>query len=132
MGIVTKSQQTDDDPLVLKTLSRFLTSRNFRIEAVRSGEEALEKAEKLNFDLLITDMKMPGIDGIGTIKEIRAILSKSNRPTIPEIIITGYIDTQAQTEAESLGITDYIYKPFIINDFIKAVKEKIGLSSDLN
>ena len=122
----------DDDALVLKTLSRFLESRNFRVEAVQSGEEALEKAGKLNFDLLITDIKMPGIDGIGTIREIRQIRSKSNKPPIPEIIITGYIDTQAQTEAEKLGITDYIYKPFIISDFIKTVKEKLELSADLN
>ena len=122
----------DDDLLVLKTLSRFLESRNFRVEAVQSGEEALEKAEKLNFDLLITDIKMPGIDGIGTIEKIREIRSKNNKSRIPEIIITGYIDTKAQAEAARLGITDYIYKPFIINDFIKTVKEKIGLSSDLN
>lgn len=122
----------DDDPLVLKTLSRFLVSRNFRVEAAQSGEEALEKAGKFNFDLLITDMKMPGIDGIGTIKGIRQIRSKGNKPPIPEIIITGYIDTKAQTEAESLGITDYLYKPFIISDFIQTVKEKLELSADSN
>lgn len=121
----------DDDSLVLKTLVRFLKIYGFNVEPALSGEEALEKVAKLNFDLLITDIKMPGIDGVETIQKIREFNNQHNQPHIPEIIITGYIDIEAQTQAATLGITDYLYKPFAINDFIKAVKKKLELS-DLN
>lgn len=130
------SQQTkfvlliDDDELVLKTLARFLKTYGYNVEPAQSGEEALKKIEKASFDLVITDIRMPGVDGIETIKRIREFHRQRHQPLIPEIIITGYIDTQSQREAESLGITDYIYKPFAIPDFIKTVKKK--LDSDLN
>lgn len=68
---------------------------------------------------------MPGIDGIETIKRFRNYYNKHNKPHIPEIVITGYMDTAAEKEATRLGITDYLYKPFAISDLIRAVKEKV-------
>lgn len=115
----------DDDELVLKTLAKFMSIYGYSVELAKNGEEALEKVEKQNFDLLIADVRMPGIDGIETIKRIREIHQKTNRPQVPEVIITGYMDTASQQEAEKLGIADYIYKPFIITELLKAVKDKI-------
>lgn len=115
----------DDDNLVLKTLTRFLNARGYQTESAESGEEALEKAEKLNFDLIIADVRMAGINGIETIKKIRELNTKRNRPNIPEIIITGYMDGEAEREAGRLGNVDYVYKPFAISDFIKTVQRKM-------
>lgn len=122
----------DDDKLVLKALARLLKINGFDVELAESGEEALKKVQNLSFNLIITDIKMPGMDGIETIKRIREFYGSSNRPAIPEIIITGYADSQAQQDAESLGITDYLYKPFAISEFIKIAKKKLEFGLDLN
>jgi len=113
----------DDDPLVLKTVGRLLQSHGYKIEQAASGEEAIEKAQNSRFDLIISDIRMPGINGIETLKRIRDLNANANRPAIPEIIITGYIDTQAQQEAANLGISDYLYKPFSIDEFMHAVSK---------
>ncbi|MFH1354655.1 MAG: response regulator [Candidatus Omnitrophota bacterium] len=122
----------DDDSLVLKTVSKFLQSHGHDVTTARNGEEALGKARNINFDLIIADIKIPGIDGIETIKRIRELSENYNKPRIPEILITGYIDTEAERRAEKLGITDYVYKPFAIPEFIDKVKKRLGFNVDLN
>lgn len=116
----------DDDPTVLKTLSRFLESKGYIVEPASSGEEALKKVEKTSFDLIVTDVRMPGIDGIETIKRIREFNNKENRQGVPEVVITGYMDSEAESKAKNLGISDYIYKPFLINEFIQTISKKIA------
>ncbi|MBU1084806.1 response regulator [Patescibacteria group bacterium] len=122
----------DDDTLVLKTVSKFLQSHGHDVTTAKNGEEALGKVGNLNFDLIIADIKMPGIDGIETIRRIRELSENYNKPRIPEILITGYIDTEAERRAEKLGITDYVYKPFATTDFIDKVKKRLGFNADLN
>ncbi len=122
----------DDDPLVLKALAKLLKSNGYNVEPVESGEEALRKAETVDFDLLVVDVRMSGIDGIETIKRIRALCSGRNKPFVPEIVITGYMDTSKQVEAEKLGITDYIYKPFILNEFIQTIGHKLDRKAESN
>ncbi len=114
----------DDDTLVLKTVGNLLKAQGYNVEPAESVEEALEKVENSSFDLVITDMKMPRMDGIQAIQKIRQLQLSQNKPRIPEIIISGYLDPKKQQEAEGLGIADYIYKPFLIGDFLKTVKDK--------
>jgi CheY-like chemotaxis protein len=92
--------------------------------AVESGQEALEKIKDAAFDLVITDIRMPGLDGIETIKRIREFNMDSNRPQAPEIIITGYTDPAVELKAAELGITDYVYKPFLNSEFMDIVNRK--------
>ena len=122
----------DDDQLVLRSIARFFKSQGYNVEVAQRAEEALGKIENLKFDLIITDIRMPGINGLEAIKRIRELNSRYNRPAVPEMIITGYIDTAAEQEAEKLGITDYLYKPFAITELIKAVEKKLELKADLN
>jgi excisionase family DNA binding protein len=122
----------DDDNLVLKAISRLLAIHGYEVTVVRTGQEALQQVKESRFSLLITDISMPGLDGIQTIKRIREFNKIADRSSIPEIIITGYIDTTAEEEAESLGITDYVYKPFQNAEFINTVKRKIGAITKLN
>jgi CheY-like chemotaxis protein len=115
----------DDDPLVLKTLTKYLKSRNYEIEAVTSGGEAIKKAKDATFNLIIIDIRMPGMDGIETIKNLRSVYQNKHKTKIPEIIITGYASKEAEKEAGELGISDYIYKPFDIDEFIGAIEKRL-------
>jgi excisionase family DNA binding protein len=115
----------DDDPLVLKSVAKFLQVQGYRVESAQSAEEALQKVEEKEFSLIITDIRMPGLNGIEAVKRIRQINQQHNRPAAPEIVITGYMDTAAEQEARSLNINDYLYKPFVISELIKIIKSKI-------
>lgn len=116
----------DDDILVLKSVGKFLKTQSYDVEPAQSGEEALEKIEDSHFDLIIIDVRMPGMSGIEAIKKIREFHFSRSRPRIKEIIITGYMDTEAEQEAVKLGITDYVYKPFVLGDFMRTVNRGAG------
>ena len=122
----------DDDPLVLKSIAKFLKIYGYNTESVLSGTEALEKVKGKNFNLIIADVRMTGMDGIETIERIREFCRKSQQPLPQEVIITGYMDTQAEERASRLGITDYIYKPFAVTEFIGIVKKKMDFGINLN
>ncbi|MFA4889979.1 MAG: response regulator, partial [Candidatus Omnitrophota bacterium] len=122
----------DDDPLVLKSLAKFLKTRGYSVDTAQDAQEAFAKVEKLKFDLIVTDIRMPKINGIEAIKRIRLINRQYNRAQVPEVIISGYLDTAAEQEAQSLGVGDYLYKPFALNDFMQVVQEKIKANAGLN
>ncbi len=64
-------------------------------------------AEAANFDLVICDMRMPGLNGVETMRQMRAL-----KPGIPVIFITGFVDKQLEMEAKTLGAVAYLHKPF--------------------
>lgn len=122
----------DDDNLVLKSIAKFLSACGYNIDSAGSGEEALEKVKGKSFDLIIVDVKMPGIDGIETVEKIRGFYRGLGKALPQEIIISGYMDASAEERANRLGIEDYLYKPFAISEFISRVKKKIDFCPDLN
>ena len=111
----------DDDRMVIY---------GYAVEPAESGEEAIEKIKRSDFDLLITDIRMPGINGIETIKRIRDLNVNATKSGMPEIVITGFVDTAIEEEARSIGITDYMYKPFATTDFINAVEKKLEIKHE--
>jgi len=116
----------DDDQLVVKTLSRYLKTCGYKVEVVLSGEEAIKKTEAIPFDLIISDIRMPGMNGLETLKKLRSVCQNKHKIKIPEIIITGYASDENKREAEKMGITNYIYKPFDLSVFIEAVKRSLS------
>jgi YesN/AraC family two-component response regulator len=116
----------DDEELITKSLLKLLELKGYKVTVARSGVEAIEKVKETDFDLVISDVRMPEVDGIGTIKQIRAYLKKSNKKMIPEILITGYADMNKYDEAMELKVRDYLYKPFDNNELIRIVKKAIG------
>ncbi len=112
----------DDETLILKSLFHLLESRHYTVVVAASGVQALEAVQKTNFDLIITDMRMPGWDGIETIKQIRAFLKENCRPPIPEVIISGYADADKYEEAQALGVSAYLFKPFENEEFLKVIE----------
>jgi len=116
----------DDEELVTKSLLKLLNAEGYDATIVRSGKEAIEKVKKTDFDLIICDVRMPQMDGIETVKEIRAYLEKENKKLIPEVLISGYADIKKYEEAMNLKVVEYIYKPFDSAEFLRVVKKTIG------
>lgn len=116
----------DDDKLILMTLKRLLAREGYKISTALSGIVALKKIEEEEFDLVISDIKMPEMNGIETIKRIREYLVQNHKNTIPEIFITAYAKEDIYQEALTLNAAGYIEKPFDIKTLLKTVREATG------
>lgn len=97
----------DDDKSVRVTLGQALEASGFQVVAAVDGEHALEKFQGDMFDLVLLDMKMPGMDGMEVLRHLKA-----ERSAQPVIMITGFGSVETAVEALKLGAVDYIQKPF--------------------
>lgn len=98
----------DDEPHMLKLLERIITEKTpYEVVSTNSSLEAVDMLEKESFDLIITDLKMPGMDGMDILKMIK---DKKRREEV--IMITAFGSLESAIEALSIGVFDYITKPF--------------------
>jgi two-component system cell cycle response regulator len=97
----------DDEEVVCRFLKRVLEGAGHRIQVAHGGREAVERLEKEPFDLVITDLKMPGVDGIAVLRK-----AKELDPLCEVIVITAYASVESAVEVMKLGAYDYISKPF--------------------
>lgn len=109
----------DDDGLVTKSLCTLLNNAGFLAEAEENGFDAIDKIKDTHVDLIVVDIKMPGIDGVETVKKIKEILKSKNKPDIPVMFITGYSDSKANLEAKKLG--EVMFKPFDNKEFLEYI-----------
>jgi CheY-like chemotaxis protein len=116
----------DDEDLITKSLLKLLKKEGYEVCIAKSGEEALSRIKELDFALIVSDVRMPEMDGIETIRQIRAYLDKTGKKQIPEVMITGYADADKYESAIGLEVVDYLYKPFENDEFVKIVKQAIG------
>jgi len=116
----------DDEELITKSLLKLLDGQGYKTTVAKSGVEALEKIKEIDFDLIISDVRMPNLDGIESIKQIREYLRSFNKQLIPEILITGYADKEKYEAAMDLKVRDYLYKPFDRIDLLRVIKKIIG------
>jgi two-component system response regulator AtoC len=105
----------DDDRRMRRTLQILIESMGLESAAAASGEDASEQLRKTRFDLVLTDLKMPGASGIELLERIRA-----EHPKLPVVLVTAYGTIQTAIEAMRKGASDYILKPFD-NDGLKLV-----------
>ena len=117
----------DDDEIVLESLGRLLESQGYDVERARNGLQALDKAQSQNLHLVISDIRMPGMDGIEVIQRLRDIHRDRGRKSIPEILITGYTDENTYLRALKLKVTDYLYKPFDLAQFLSLVAKRLEI-----
>jgi len=122
----------DDELIVTKTLQNLLKKQGFlHVAVANSGEDALDKINKLKreknkcFDMIITDIRMPGLDGIETIKKMRDMIGNSSAKGSSVIFMTGYEGDKAREDAKALGYVDYLYKPFDLEEFITSVRKHL-------
>jgi len=116
----------DDEELVLKSLGRLLTAQCYAVTLASSAAAALEKIKDSDFDLIISDVRMPGIDGIQAIKLIRTYLSQQQKQPVPEMLISGYADADKYEEATALGVKGYLFKPFDNTELLRAVERIVA------
>ena len=96
-------------------------SEHVTVDVAPDGRTAVEQLRAVEYDLLITDLKMPGMDGLSVIREARRLF-----PELPVIIITGYSTEASAIEAINLGVSGYITKPFAIGDLVTTVSTVLG------
>lgn len=108
----------DDERVVRERLGKVLREWGYQIEVASSGEEAIQGFLPGAFDLVLTDLKMPGLDGIQTLKELKKIDSE-----VEVIILTALGSIESAVESMKQGATDYITKPFDL-DHLKIILEK--------
>jgi len=115
----------DDEAALLDLSEQVLTPMGYRVQRAGNGEEALELFQKDpgRYDLVITDMTMPRMSGA---ELSRALLQK--RPNLPIVLCTGYSELISREEARSMGIREYVEKPFAIRDLITAVQKALSHS----
>jgi DNA-binding NtrC family response regulator len=96
----------DDDEVIGRSFDRVLSDKGYEVSTALNGEEALKDMENTEYDVVFTDIKMPGMDGIEVAERIKA-----RCPWTPVVVITGYGTTENEAKASVLGVSGFIRKP---------------------
>jgi DNA-binding NtrC family response regulator len=112
----------DDEKIALTNLSHVLEREGYQITACMDGESGLQTMEKSAFDLVLTDLRMPGIDGMEVLKHIKA-----TTPDVPVIMITGHATLDSAVDAMKAGAYHYIAKPFRLAEAREVVRGALEL-----
>lgn len=106
MTALRKVLVVDDDPVVRKSFDRVLSGKGYAVITAANGEEALRKLNAENYDLVYSDIRMPGISGLEVAENVKA-----RRPWTPVVIITGYGSDAAEARAKAAGVSSFLHKP---------------------
>jgi excisionase family DNA binding protein len=117
----------DDESSVCETLTRILAITECDIEAVPDGLSAIERLRVAAYDLLITDLRMPGIGGIELAREAKRL-----RPGIKVVIATGYPSQSSAIDAVNIGVDGYLTKPFGPIDVVMATARALNLGPNVS
>ena len=108
----------DDEEQFLNALSQRLAGRGMKIEAAASGEEALRQAKGKDFDAIVLDLVMPGLDGLDVLKRLRR-----ENPDLQIIILTGHATVEKSVEAIREGAVELLEKPVDMDKLLKRIGE---------
>lgn len=111
----------DDEESIRELLSKMLAMAEYDVDTAPDGRTGIERLRQQPYDLFISDLKMPNVDGIALIREARHLAS-----SMPVLIITGYSSEQSAIEAVNLGVTGYLTKPFRAPQVLAATARAIG------
>lgn len=115
----------DDDSLVRKTLELLLKEAGYEPTMAAGGQEALELLPRKIFDLVITDIRMPGIDGLQVIRAVRDYCGQMKKPVIPVIVLTAYKDEPIRQAVVRMGVREFLLKPFKLEEFLKVLERNL-------
>ena len=106
----------DDEELILTLLDQVLEADGYRVRTAQSATRALELMKEEPADLVVSDIRMPGMDGLALSLQVR-----QDYPATRIILITGYLSDHSQGSAEEIGVEEILKKPFKTADFLQAV-----------
>jgi len=107
----------DDEAVFTNNMSKLLIYRGYRVETADSGDRAIRILEEQDFDVIVLDLKMPGMDGITTLKEIKKLGLFTET-----LILTGHGSIDTALEAVKLGAYDYLTKPCDIDELVAKIE----------
>src|SRR5437667_885552 len=114
----------DDDAGQRSLLNSFLVSQGFETLPVSSGEEALEVLRTEQFSMMISDVRMPGLSGLETLRRARR-----EHATLPILLVTAYADIKEAVGAMRDGALNYLSKPIDLDELLASVRNATGLSN---
>jgi excisionase family DNA binding protein len=120
-GVRPRVLVVDDEATIRDLLSKTLALAEYDVDLAPDGRTALERLRMIPYDLLITDLKMPGVDGLTVIREARRL-----KADLPVIIITGFSNEASAIEAVNLGVSGYLTKPFRVPRVLAAASKALG------
>ena len=106
MSAMKKILVVDDDPVIGKSFDRVLSGKGYAVINAESGETALGKLATENYDLVVTDIRMPGMSGLEVAESVRA-----KQPWMPVLIITGYGSDASEARAKAAGVSVFLHQP---------------------
>lgn len=121
-----KMMLVDDEERFLFTTKKLLSREGYEVLTVASGAEALEKLRTHNIHVVILDVKMPGMDGIATLKHI-----KREFPLAEVIMLTGHATVESAVEGLKSGATDYLMKPTDVRELLEKAEEAFAKRQQL-
>jgi len=113
----------DDERIVLDSISKILKEENFAVEVSLRGREGLEWATQKDYDIVLTDLRMPDIGGMRILRDV-----KRAKPAIPVVMITGFGTVKSAVQAMKLGATEYLEKPFSPDELVKTVNSALHIA----
>ena len=113
----------DDDPFIRATTAASLRGRGFTILQAGNGQEGLDKATTSDFDMIVTDLNMPIMDGLTMIRELRKSPAHCG---IPIIFLTTESDDAMKQQARAAGATGWLVKPFVPDQLIRIARKVLG------
>lgn len=108
----------DDEERLLETTKKLFEKMNIKVFTAQNGKDALNVVETMQVDVIFLDVKMPGFDGMRTLKEI-----KRNSPLTEVIILTGHATMEDAVEGLKLGAMDFLIKPLSMKEMLKKAEE---------
>ena len=114
----------DDEASIRDLLAKTLALAEYEVDTAADAATALSRVRAVPYDLMIADLRMPGMDGLSLIRQTKRIRSE-----LPVIIITGYSTEASAIEAVNLGVAGYLRKPFRVPEVLAAAAKALGASA---
>ena len=115
----------DDEEILTRTFSKLLEKQGYEVFVAKNGGDALAMVEVETFDLIISDIRMPGKNGVDVIKAVQDFMDANQKRRVPVIFITGFADDQVEKKARELGPVAYLFKPFDVRELIDVVSSAV-------
>lgn len=113
----------DDERIVLESIGKILKEEEFIVDVSLGGRKGLERAIQKDYDLVLTDLRMPDIGGMRILRDV-----KRARPAVPVVMITGFGTVKSAVQAMKLGAEQYLEKPFSPEELVKTVNSALHIA----